>query len=381
MNILLVTDANVERGGICMFMLQWIESITAMNIDAHICVYFRKGILDEKLADQYRKMGVELILGDLPQKQTSWSLTNRNRVRSDIRNILRNRRYDILHVNSSALGFTALALTEGLRAKVPMRISHAHGQNTYKKLKIKCLWIVRKYNKLIATRYAGCSVEAGRFQFGRGIDKDPRWIWIANTISAEKYAFDPSAREKGRMELAVSEDMILLGATGALIRQKNHLFNLEILSSLKKNGFKAKLLILGEGIEREILEKTIEEKDIKNDVILYGVSRDIPKWLSSMDIYLMPSIYEGFGIAALEAQSSGLPCILSDQVASEVAISSDVYRLPIDQGVQSWTDCIIKMKHKSNKERERGKENVIRAGFDMQSTTEYICKLYEIRRH
>ena len=163
MNILLATDANVERAGVCLFMLQWIENIRKLDRDINICAYFRKGILDEAVAQQYRDNDVELVLGELPQDQTSTSSSNRDKVRSDICSILEKKKYDVLHVNSSAVGFTSLVLTEGKKARVPVRISHSHGKNINSFIKRVYLWPIKKYNKHLATKYAGCSIAAGEY--------------------------------------------------------------------------------------------------------------------------------------------------------------------------------------------------------------------------
>ena len=161
MNILLASDANVERAGVCIFMFRWIQEILKTDKDIHVTAYFRKGIKDEHFADQYRAMGVELVLGELPQDQTSLSGTNRNKVRSDIRKILADKPFEINHINSSAVGFASMVLTEGRRAGIPKRILHSHGRNPGNGIKNIYLWAFKLINRMIATKWAGCSKEYG----------------------------------------------------------------------------------------------------------------------------------------------------------------------------------------------------------------------------
>ena len=378
MNILLATDANVERAGVCLFMLQWVENIRKLNKDINICAYFRKGILDEKIAQQYRENGVELVLGELPQDQTSTSSSNRDKVRSDIHSILEKKKYDVLHVNSSAVGFTSLVLTEGKKAKVPVRISHSHGKNINSFVKRIYLWPIKKYNKFLSTKYAGCSVAAGEYLFGKGIQNNARWFFIPNTIEASEFAYNAANREKRRAELGLDEDTILLGAVGMLTEIKNHRFMIEILKNLKEKGKDAKLLILGEGEERANLEKLVNEYSLNKAVILYGVTQDVAGWLSAFDIYMMTSLTEGLPISAVEAQANGLICLLSDRIPADVDITPDVYHLSMDQGAEPWAEMISNMQLKSAEERARGEKNIAEAGFDNTGAIHVIKKLYDL---
>lgn len=379
MNVLLASDANVERAGVCLFMLQWIENIKSLDKDIYVCAYFRKGIIDEAIADQYKELGVDLVLGELPQSQTSTSYSNRNRVKSDIRTILTKKKYDVIHVNSSALGFSSIVLTEGLKASVPIRISHSHGRNINSKVKNAYLWFLKRYNKMIATKYAGCSIDAGEYLFGKGIVKDSRWIFVPNTISAKKYQFSEEERIKRRNQLMIQDDVFLLGATGLLDKRKNHQFLIKIVKALRDQKCNFNLIVLGEGELREYLQRMIEEYELTDNVFLYGSSNEVSGWLSAMDAYLMPSLTEGLPIGAVEAQANGLSCILSDCVPPDVDICSDVYHLPINQGIDIWVKTILSIKKKTTNERKEGVKTITNAGFDKSHAALYIKKLYEIR--
>ena len=377
-SILLASDSNVERAGVCLFMLQWVENIRRLNKDIYICAYFRKRVLDKEIAQQYRDNGVEVVLGELPQDQTSMSLSNRAKVRLDIQTILKKKKYDVLHVNSSAVGFTSLVLTEGARFEVPVRISHSHGKNINSIFKRICLWPYKKYNKHLATKYASCSIDAGEYLFGKGIQKNPRWHFVPNTIDVRKFAYNFTNRKKRRCELGLRDETVLLGAVGMLTQIKNHQFMVEIVKTLKEQGEDVKLLIIGEGEERENLEKLISSYGLKDDVILYGVTHDVNEWLSAFDFYMMTSLTEGLPISAVEAQANGLICLLSDRIPNDVDITLSVYHLPIDQGVDSWVKMIKDTKRKTGEERAEGEKNIVDSGFDNASAVQTIEKLYDL---
>ena len=376
MNILLATDSNIERAGICMFMLHWIEEVRQCFDGGHITVYFRKGNKDDSVMDRYQKLGAEVVLGELPEKQTSISAGNMNKVRDDIRKIFHKRRYDVLHINSSAAGFTAIVLSEGVRAGVPVRISHSHGKNIGNGIKKTYLWGLRLYNRTQATKLAGCSMDAGKYMFGRGVEKNPKWILVPNTIQSQSYSYDEIKRKEIRDRLKINRDTIVLGAAGQLTEIKNHRFILSVMKELKTRGNKAVFILLGEGEERNRLEEQARLSGIEQEVFMPGVSSDMPAWLSSFDIYVMPSLTEGLPIGAIEAQANGLCCLFSDRVPDDIDITPNVYHLPIDRGTACWTDFIEHFRPVSKAERQLGADRIKKAGYDQNRTKEYIVRLY-----
>lgn len=378
MNILLASDANVERAGVCMFMLNWARGIRQIDKDGIIVAYFRKGILNKDIALQYKSLGVKVVYSNLPQNASNVSSKNRKKIRGNVRALLKKYKFDVMHVNSSAAGFASLVLTEGKKAGVPVRISHSHGKNLDNGIKNAYLWFLKYLIKKNSTQYAGCSIDAGRYLFGdKGIKSD-KWHFIPNTIDTKRFIFDNVSRIKFRDELGIENDVILMGATGMLTDTKNHVFLLPIVKNLNQNQVKVKLLILGEGEKRQELEHECKRLGIEESVFLPGVSDEIPEWLSAMDFYVMPSLSEGLPIGAVEAQASGLYCLLSDKVPPDVDISKKVFHLPIDGGTKLWEEKICELSKNDESQRTAMNDVVRKAGFDSQSTASYIKSLYGI---
>ena len=376
MNILLATDANVERSGICMFMLNWVRGVRQIDKEGIIVAYFRKGILHKDIVLQYNNLGVKVVCGNLPQDASNVSSKNRKKIRSDVRGLLKQYDFDVLHVNSSAAGFSSLVLIEGKKAGVPIRISHSHGRNLDNGIKNVYLWYLKYLIKKNSTQYAGCSIDAGRYLFGdKGIKTD-KWHFIPNTIDTRKFAFDCSSRGMFRDKLEIENNVILLGATGLLTDRKNHIFLLPLVKNLKQKNIKVKLLILGEGEKRYELEEESKRLGIEDDVYLPGVSDEIPEWLSAMDFYVMPSLTEGLPIGAVEAQANGLYCLLSNKVPPDVDITPNVFHLPMNEGTDAWEKKICELIGADENQRKNGVDLVKRAGFDSQSITLYIRTLY-----
>ena len=376
MNILLATNTDLDRGGISMFMLQWIRGIRAVDEKCTIAAYFRAKIEDKAAEEEYRSYGVKIYTGSIPGSVNFKNPKANKKVRGDIERILRNEKIDIVHINSRFFAFHVLLLSVAKKAGVSIRVSHFHGSlvepffdrivHTFLRLRIRSL----------ATVYAGCSKEKAVYLFGeKGIQSD-KWRLIPNTIQTERFKFNEAERKKKRELIGVADDEILLGAVGRVEKEKNHIFLMGVLKKLLRSMPKTKLIILGDGSEREKLQEKSRELGLDDKVILYGATDDVPGWLSAMDYYLMPSLSEGFPISAVEAQANGLVCLLSDRITKEVDVTADVYHLPIDKGGREWTKAVLRIAPTSATERLKFAEIIKSKGFDEMSTPDYVRQLY-----
>ena len=380
MRILLATDGNLERQGINSFMLAWITALRSIpECSIEVSVYYLKSIKDQKLADCFRALDVKLFSSNIPDNGTMLNFTLRKKARLDIHFILNDAQFDVVHINSSANGFTTVVLQEAVRAGVPIRISHAHRRNYDNIIKKTYLIFLRAYICCASTVYAGCSVDAGLYMFGRTGVNSSKWHFVPNTIDTERFSFRESARMKCRQELNLSEDELLIGAVGLLENYKNHVFLLDVMKNLCKAGKKATLILFGNGSLLHMLQDKVAAMELSDQVIFYGVTNDISSWLSALDCYVMPSLVEGLGIAAVEAQANGLPCLLSDHVPPEVDLCTDVYHLPIDVGPEPWVQKILSLPVKTAEERKLGGEAVRKAGFGKESLPDHVRSLYGIR--
>lgn len=387
MRILLVNEGNVERAGVCLFMYQWCQVLSETFPGNIVSIYFRGSINDKTLAHAFEDLKVRIITGNHSIEGTSKDKANRTAIRSDLRIILKNG-IDIIHINSSVIGFTSIVLREARKAKVPVRICHSHGKFEESWAGKNLHDMLRAYIRKEATVYAGCSRAAGEYLFGRSGVKSTKWQLVPNSIDTKKYAFNEKSRQERRKELGLREDECLLGAVGYLEEVKNHSFLIDVVYALKKDGERVKLIILGEGSLRERLEEKIKDYGLKDDIILYGRTNDVSGWLSAMDIYIMPSLSEGLPLSAVEAQASGLPCLLSNRISEEVDILSSVYHLPIDQGADVWVEKIIDMEPcnraysapslKNESERFLSANKVLLAGFDSSSLAHEIREMYNL---
>jgi len=378
MNVLMANDASLERSGIALFMMQWSRGIKKAYPGGSIHFYFREGINSKEVEKECLEMGIHIHTGNIPRSVNFKNIEARKKVEQDIEHIIVQEKINVVHVNSGVFGFNSSLLTLAKRFGVPVRVAHSHGP--YPELFFdKCVHFFLIQNiRYNATALAGCSITAGKYLYGINGVKSKKWHFIPNTIAVDRFAFSEENRIIRRTEIGINDNTILLGAVGYLTKVKNHSFLLDVLINLKQNGFTAKLIILGDGKDKKELQEKSVALEVEDSLILYGSTKDVPGWLSAMDIYLMPSLSEGFPISAVEAQASGLPCLFSDRITTEVDLTDHTYHLSIDNGPDPWVETLKKVKPISAVNRLKGAEAVRLAGFDQSETSRYVKDLYNM---
>lgn len=247
--------------------------------------------------------------------------------------------YDIVHVHIPNAAFIVLRYAKKYGIKV--RILHSHNargaDGAVKKIRN---YLLNQCGIRYANQYFACSVKAGNYLFGE--KRCGQLVVLPNAIRLERYAFDEKKRKIIRDSLGVKEHELLLGHIGRFAEQKNHEGLLKIFAETRKRGMDTKLVLLGDGELREKTGQLAEELGIKDQVLFAGVVANVPDYLSAMDIFLLPSLYEGLPVVCVEAQAAGLPCLISDQVTREIALTDQVWFLA-NGNLDSWCDRIRKI--------------------------------------
>lgn len=238
--------------------------------------------------------------------------------------------YDIVHCHMPNSAFCVLK--DAKEAGVQHRIVHSHLNNSSDKFFHRLRNIpLNAIGKHYATDFLACSKDAGRFLFG----SKPFKV-INNGIPIERFAFNSQIREDLRSSLRIPQDSIVIGCVGRMAKQKNYPFVVKVFSEFLKKYSSAVLLIAGDGEERGRIEQMVEEMGIKDSVLLLGVRNDINKLYSVMDVFFMPSLYEGLPVSAVEAQAAGLPCVYSTDVPRESDITGTGVFVNRGEDIQRW---------------------------------------------
>lgn len=242
--------------------------------------------------------------------------------------------YDIVHCHMPNSAFCVLREAE--LVGIEHRVLHSHLNNSSDKFLHRLRNApLNAIGKHYATDYIACSDDAGRFLFG-----SRPFTVINNGIPLEQFAYDSESRKLLRSELGIKETDPVVGCVGRLVKQKNFPFAVRVFAKFHEAFPDAKMLILGDGDDREELEGIISSEHLSNVVMLAGVREDINKLYSVMDVFFMPSLYEGLPVSAVEAQAAGLPCMYSDNVPRETDITGTGTFLSLDADIDKWTKTL-----------------------------------------
>ena len=263
--------------------------------------------------DEIEKLGGKVILCPPYQKLPKYL--------KFLKQLFREKKYRIVHSNINTL--SVFPLYAAKKAGVPVCIAHSHSTSNPREWKKNLMKnALRPFSKKYATDYFACTKHAGEYQFGKKAVEQGKVKIITNAINIEKFKFDPEARKRLRKEFGFKDDDYVIGNFGRLIPQKNQLFLIDAFAEFKKKNHNAKLLIVGEGDLREKLEEKIASYGLSEDVRIEGFRKDLNKCYSALDLFAFPSIYEGLGMVAVEAQVNGLKVLASEFVPDEANVGS-----------------------------------------------------------
>ncbi len=256
---------------------------------------------------------------------------------------------------------------------IPKRIIHCHNsQNMDSFLR----GLLHRFNKLFLKKYATdfwtCSDEASLWFYNYKIINGNKYLLINNAIDCDKYAFDKNKRDKIRKELKIG-DKVVFGNIGRLHFQKNQEFALKVFNEYLKINKNSVFLLVGDGEDKEKLEKLCLQYNISDKVKFLGIRNDIANLLQAMDIFLFPSLFEGFALSLIEAQASRIMIFTSTNVKEEIKMSDSIYFMNLGNE-KEWAKEISN-KYK-NFNREKNKIYIKENGFDIKENVKKIEKLF-----
>lgn len=275
--------------------------------------------------------------------------------------------YRIVHVHQDCL--SAVFLKAAKKHGVPVRIAHSHTSNQDKNLKYFIKLYYRRLIPRFATQMFACSQKAGEWMF-RGA---PFQI-LNNAIDAGQYRYNSRLAAQKRKELGISDDSFVMGHVGRFGREKNHEFLLEIFAAIQKKRHNAVLLLVGDGSLRPEIESRITALGLRGKVLLTGVREDVPALLQAMDVFVFPSLYEGLPVTMMEAQASGLPCVVSDRVPSECKKTELVTFLSLRAPAEEWAEQIMSA---YRMKREETCAQIAASGFDIVENAKWLQNYYQ----
>lgn len=249
-------------------------------------------------------------------------------------------------------------------------IAHSHIAGTEKSLKFYLKKGLRYPLRYKSDYLFACSRNASEWMFGNGKGKNAYILY--NAIESEKFTFNPEIRRLKREELGLNGKTVI-GHVGRMENQKNHKFLIEIYEQYQKINPDSILLLIGEGALKIQLQKIVKEKNLEQKVRFLGSRLDISDLLQAMDVFVMPSFYEGLPVTLVEAQASSLPIIASNTITDEVKVTDLISFLSLNESARVWAEK-INSKNLISRTNQYGK--IVNSGYDVNDTAKQIQKFY-----
>ena len=286
--------------------------------------------------------------------------------------LIRREKYDVIHAHT--MFNSGLAMLAGKHCGVPVRISHSHSALTvYRSLGKRAYEaLMRKMILRYATHYVACGQQAGERLYGRKAFLRSGIVML-NGIDTDAFRYDPKARKAIRESLGI-EDRFVIGHVGHLAEVKNQSFLIDLMPKILQQRADACLILLGEGVDRAKLERQIKNLGLQNQVIMTGNVSNVNEYLSAMDVFAFPSLYEGMPLTIVEVQANGLPCIISDRVPRDVFVTELLESLPLEDA-NAWIRAILQV---SRTEPEKYADAVKKKGLDVSVFLDRIYQLYSM---
>ncbi len=289
-----------------------------------------------------------------------------------LKTLMEEYRYHAVHAHTMFnCGWAMLAAK---RAGVPVRVAHAHsaldtGSRLDKKLYETAMRLMILKN---ATDLVACGEKAGIRLFGETAYREKGKL-ILNGVDVRAFGYDAEKRNEIRRQLGW-EDAFLVGHVGHLAGVKNQSFLLELMPGILERRPNARLIMLGEGDDRPMLEDKIQDLGIDDKVLMPGNVTNVADYLSAMDVFVFPSLYEGMPLSVLEVQANGLPCVISTGVPKDVFLTDLIHPLDLKEDKQAWINKALSVKRKDP---QSYVTRMTEAGFDLSSAMDKLYGIYE----
>ncbi|RKI40097.1 glycosyltransferase family 1 protein [bacterium D16-51] len=361
MKRLLCIVGGMNAGGAETYLMKLLRQLDRENYHIDFCVMIcGEGYYDKEI----KELGGKIF--HVPPK-------TRNPVKSfwAIRKIVQDGQYkSVLRISQNSLSCMELyAAKLGGAKKLCFRSSNSDTCGNFWAYLIHVVF--KPWLNVIANVKIAPSTEAGVFMFGKRQVKRNRVFFLRNAIDLKEFTYNKAVREKYRAELGIRGKYVI-GHVGRFARQKNHSFLLDVFSEVHKRNRNAALILVGDGeLQKEIKEK-VSCLRLENSVIFLGVRKDIAELMNAMDLFLLPSLYEGMPNALIEAQAVGLPCISSSNITREANITGMVRYISLEKP-EKWIRDIVCRMEQGSISRKSMEDQYKEHGYDIESA----CRIFE----
>jgi len=362
---------SLERGGIETWLMQMRLSVDPARYAMDFLVLHREA---GTLAPEARRRGSQVVTSSEPHKP--WEVWR------TLATMLRDHGpYDIVH--GHVHHYNGLVLSVAAWHGVPCRVAHSHSDTRV--VERHASWPRRRYLGLMkhwirrfATHRIAVSRNAAEDLFGPDWTRDRRCAIIPCGIDLGSFQ-EVDRRVETREALGLSGDALVIGHVGRFLRSKNHHFLLEVAARAFDQDSRARLLLVGDGELLPDVQSRARALGIANQVVFTGARPDVARLMRAMDVFVFPSYYEGLGLVLLEAQASGLPCVVADGLPGEIdVVPGLVHRLPLIAPAATWATVALDARDSARPSARQAWETLSRSRFTIERSIEELLRVYEL---
>lgn len=323
-----------KSGGIDNYILHFLEGIWEEGMQIDFLTNHAEQELKERLRSYHSRL-FEIANLKHPAKQFR-----------QVRYLIRREGYEMVYLNIST-SMDCIAAFAAKSAHVPRRILHSHsGGNDCESVSKRTVFnilqrICRTFFYLAGTEFYGCSYKAGYWMYPKKIVDSDKFHVIYNAVDKEKFTWRPEVRKEMREALEI-EDKFVVGHAGNFCYQKNHEYLIRIFKEIHKKEPDSVLLLVGQGVRMEQIRAQVKNEGLEECVRFLGWRSDVDRLFQAMDVFLLPSNFEGLPTVGIEAQCTNLPCVISTSVTDETQITDKVTFVSLKEAPEVWADAVLK---------------------------------------
>ena len=351
---------NMDQGGIESLLMSLYRNIDRKIIQFDFLTHTkRKGFFDNE---------IKALGGRVYEVISPFSIKGIFFYQSQLRNFFKKKpHFNIVHSHMNT--FSGIILIAAKAMGIETRIAHSHTTVAANKLKTPMWKLSKLFGQKAITHRFTCSKEAAVWSFGKYADTARLF---KNAIDVSMYNFNQSFRNDIRDNLNLKNKFVI-GHVGRFNEIKNHPFLIDVFANYLKINKDSVLILIGDGPLKQSIKLKVNKLKIENSVIFLGNRNDVNILLCAMDIFVFPSINEGLGIVAIEAQASGLPCLVSSALPKEVKITENLEYASLKDGPEHWANRINKLK---GNDRINTYKSIVDNGYDIIECSEWLTGFY-----
>lgn len=363
MRILHIVSSLARISGVMNVIMNYYRHIDRSRVQFDFAYFFE---YQDTHRDEIEALGGEVNLIAPPNKLLKYY--------DDLRDLQDKHAYPIVHIHEPYL--VSLTKRSIFGEALIAKIAHAHTTSFSDRFisairnRFLCINI-----RNTADYYFACSNAAGKAIFGENAILNDRYFLLRNAVDLTNFSYNQVVRNEVRSKLHL-EDKLVIGHVGRFNAQKNHKFLLSVFSSIIKRLPNAKLLLVGFGPLEEEIKRLANDLSLSTSVCFLGMRNDVPDLLQAMDIFILPSLYEGLPVVGIEAQSTGLPILFADTITSEAGLYRFKY-LSLSAEPEVWAEESIKLLNESvNTDRHEASKVLTDSGYNIAFESMRLLEKY-----